>query len=150
MDGVVRTDRGLRQVTALLVTLAVLADRAAARSFAVRWFVLVLLRHAERGALKVLGDATGWGRRDLEDALGLGSVDDPDGPLGSGNSPADAWALAMRLRALAALLCTLLPPDALFGRGEARTVTALIRRAARPAPVLAACGGRAHPAPDTS
>lgn len=150
MQGGVMTDRGLRQVTALLVALAALADVAATRSFAVRWCVLVLLRLAEGASLKVLADATGWGRSDFDAALGIGGVDAPEAPLGSGSGPADALALAMRLRTLAALLRVFLPPDEPCGPGEACTATALVRHAARPALASAAWSGRAHPAPDTS
>ena len=147
MDGGL-DDRTLRRIIAMLVALAALAERAANRSFPVRWFVLSLLRYAERVARDVLVEETGWDWSDIDDAFGIGG--DPDDPLGLGSGPADALALAWRLRALAALFRALLSPDDLFGRGEARTVAALIRHVARPALVPLAPFGRVHPAPDTS
>ena len=85
-------DRTLRRIIAMLVALAVLAERSAARSFPVRWLVLVLLRHAEAVARDYIADAT-WMDLSCFD-------DDPE----AGSSPVDAAVLAWRLRALAAVL----------------------------------------------
>lgn len=134
MQGVGMTERGVRQAAALLVALAALADRSAYRCLAVRWFVLVLLRHAETVVLRVVGDATGWDRSALEVALGIEVPDVAEGRSSSGRGPADALALAIRLRALAALLRAFLPPDDLVGSGKTRTAGA---RAQRGAPAIA-------------
>jgi hypothetical protein len=150
MQGVGMTERGVRQAAALLVSLAALADRSAYRCLAVRWFVLVLLRHAETVVLRVVGNATGWDRSALEVALGIEVPDVAEGRSSSGRGPADALALAMRLRALAALLRAFLPPDDLVGSGGARTAGALVRSAARLRSRPCVWSGRRVPAPDTS
>ncbi|MFN3550154.1 MAG: hypothetical protein ACK4U0_21940 [Mesorhizobium sp.] len=139
---------GLRRVAALLVALAALADRAAGRSVPVRWFVLALLRYTERIVSEFVADATGWNLSGLAEAHGVG--DDLDGPLGSGNGPADAVALAWRLRSLAAMLGALLPAEDLPVRAEIRSAGALRRLASLLALPLAMAGGLSRPAPDTS
>jgi hypothetical protein len=104
-------DRTLRRTIALLVSLAVLAERAAARSFPVRWFVLALLRHAETVALGFAAEATrvDWVRFEEDDRE-------------AGYGPIAAAVLAGRFRALAALLGTLLaPPDGRDGRTRGRS-----------------------------
>ena len=85
-------DQTQRRIVALLVSFAVLAERAAGRSFPVRWFVLVLLRHAEAVARDFVAETTGT------------TLPCPEAPLGAGTRPADAALLAGRLRMLAALL----------------------------------------------
>ena len=90
-------DRRLRRIMALLVSLAVLAERCAARSFSVRWLVLVLLRHAEAVVIASVADVTG---------IDLTGFDD-DREAGYG--PMDAAVLALRLRTLAAVLSAFLP-----------------------------------------
>jgi len=91
-------DRTLRRIIALLVSLATLAERAATRSFSVRWFVLALLRYAEKVVVDPVADAT------QVDFSGLDHDPTP------GHEPHDATLLAWRLRTLAALLGTLLSP----------------------------------------
>lgn len=100
-------DRMLRRIIALLVSLAVLAERAAARSLAVRLFVLWLLRRAEAKARDLVLEETGLPVLNVE---GFPAV---------GDGPADALALAARLGALAALLAALLPDLFLPGRRPA-------------------------------
>jgi len=108
MDGGAWDDRGLRRIIALLVALAVLAERSIDRSFPVRWLVLVLLRRAEAVAIAYAADAT-WTE--------LSGFDD-DREAGFG--PMDAAVLALRLRTLAALLSAFL---VLPGHVPARGVT---------------------------
>ena len=91
-------DRTLRRIIALLVSLAVLAERAATRSLPVRWFVLALLRHAETVVVDRVTDAT---------QVDFSSLDDDPTP---GHGAYDAALLAWRLRTLASLLGTLLAP----------------------------------------
>ena len=150
MHGVVISDRGLREVTTLLVALAALADRAATRALPVRWLVLVFLRVAESVGMNLVVEFTGWSHGDLEGALATGHLDDQEIPAAAGSTPADALALGMRLRILAALLRAFLPPEDDLGRGLVRGAAALVRAVARPVPVFAAPAVAAHPAPDTS
>lgn len=98
MDGhaVVGDGRTLRRIIAMLVALAVLAERSAARSAPLRWFVLLVLRRAERAADPFV----------FEEA-GLPPSIEPF--AAAGNDPEDALRLAARFRALAAALGTLLP-----------------------------------------
>ena len=97
-------DRTLRRIIAMLVALAVLAERASARSFPVRWLVLTLLRYAEGVARGFVVEATQWEWPGLEDDLEPGS------------SPLDAALLGLRLRLLTAVLGALLPAaDRLYG-----------------------------------
>ena len=99
MDGGETLDeRRLRRIIATLVALAALADRAACRSFPVRWVVLALLRYAETVALDYVVEVAPWAWPYVED--------EPE----SGSSPIDAVLLGRRLRMLAALLGALLPP----------------------------------------
>lgn len=90
-------ERTLRRIIALLVSFAVLAERAAGRSFPVRWLVLSILRYAEGVARDHVIDTAPWAGPYLEDAI------EP------GNSPMDAILLGQRLRMLAAVLSALLP-----------------------------------------
>ena len=148
MDGGTLDDRTLRRIIAMLVGLSVLAERAGARSFPVRWFVLTLLRHAEAVARDFVVETIGWAWQDLKDQSG--SAGDPGGPLGSGNSPADAMALARRLRSLAALLRAVLPfADFIdrenLGAGGGFLVLALHLTRLSVMPV-----NRTQPVPDTS
>ena len=92
-------DRTLRRIVALLVALAVFAERAAGRSFAVRCLVLAILRYAEGVARDYVVEVTTleWPRFDE--------------PLVPGCRPSDAALLAWRLRMLAAVLGALLQPE---------------------------------------
>ena len=165
-----RNDRTLRRIAATLVALAALAERAAYRSFPVRWLVLCLLRHAEAVARDHVAETTGSDWFDLACAFGIddagagfdadqGAGFDTDHGIviGSGNGPADAMALAWRLRMLAAVLGAFLPPASGFdrespriGRSAVRAEAALGGLATRLALLLATAGGLPHPAPDTS
>ena len=99
MDGGETLDeRRLRRIIATLVALAALADRAAGRSFPVRWLVLAMLRYAETVARDYVIETAPWAWPYLEDAI------EP------GNTPMDAVLLGLRLRMLAAVLGALLPP----------------------------------------
>ncbi len=88
-------ERMLRRIVATLVALAVLAERAAVRSFLVRWCVLAVLRQAEGVLCRYVAEVTG-----LEPF-----VEDDARP---GSAAADAAMLGWRLRWLAAFLGALL------------------------------------------
>ena len=137
-------DRTLRRTAALLVALAVLAERAAARSFPVRWFILSILRYGEAVARAYVVELTQWEWPGFDEDLEPGS------------SAYDAALLAWRLRLLAAVLGALLSPDGrLFGEiarivrvrggadGASRSARYLARR-----PMTSA--GWTLQAPDTS
>ena len=90
-------DKTLRRIVALFVSLAVLAERAAGRSFPVRFLVLCFLRRAEIVATGYVLEGHGVPPSAcVENAA-------------AGNDPADALLLAARFRALAAALVLLLP-----------------------------------------
>ena len=98
MDGLaIRDDRTLGRIVATLVALAVLAERAAGRSYPVRCLVLFILRQAESVAGSFVAEA-------MQTFRPAGHVRIPPVP----NGPADAIGLAMRFRALAAALGALL------------------------------------------
>jgi len=85
-------DKTLRRIVALFVSLAVLAERAAGRSFPVRFLVLCFLRRAEIVATGYVLEGHGVPPSAcVENAA-------------AGNDPADALLLAARFRALAAAL----------------------------------------------
>jgi hypothetical protein len=88
--------RAVRRIMALLVALAVLAERADARCWAVRCFVLWILRRVEGVAGDFVLDATGA----PPPAIAAMAV--------LGNSHTEAMLLAARFRALAAALGVLL------------------------------------------
>lgn len=92
-------ERATRRIIALLVSFAVLAERAAGRSFPVRWLLLTLLRHVQSVALDHVVDSAPWAWPYLDDELE------------SGSTPADAVLLGQRLRVLAAILAELLPAE---------------------------------------
>lgn len=98
MDGTALDDRRLRRTIALLVSLAVLAERAAGRCFLIRWLVLAVLRRGETAARAYVAELTqlDWPGFDEAPETGCG--------------PADAALLGLRLRLLAALLGALLGP----------------------------------------
>ena len=100
MDGGETLDeRRLRRIIATLVALAALAERAAGRSFPVRWLVLALLRYAETVARDYVIETAPWAWPYLEN--------EPE----AGSTPMDAALLGLRLRMLAAVLGALLPAD---------------------------------------
>jgi hypothetical protein len=98
----------LRRIIALLVSLALLAERAAERSLPVRWLVLWILRRAETVLEDFVFDETGMPPPVME------------GIALAGNGPDDAYALAARFRAFAAALRALLPLAYLSGHRLAR------------------------------
>ncbi|MEX0404153.1 hypothetical protein ABGN05_00595 [Aquibium sp. LZ166] len=110
-------DQTQRRIVALLVSFAVLAERAAGRSFPVRWFVLVLLRHAQTVALAYVAEV-----------MQATFIEVEERPV-AGFTPADAMLLCLRFRALAAVLGALLGPEARPDEDGARIVGA-DRRAA--------------------
>ncbi len=132
-------DRTLRRIIALLVSLAVLAERTAERSFPVRWILLSILRYAEGVARDYFAETTGMDR--------AACLDDD---LEPGSQPDDAALLAWRLRTLAAMFGALLPPETLPGRARVRSASALGRLASQRALSIATPAGCARPAPDTS
>lgn len=85
-------DRTLRRLAALLVAMAVPSERAAARSFPVRWIVLSLLRVAAAVTETFVVEVT-----QLEWPC-------PDGAWDFRGDALDAAWLAVRLRALAAVI----------------------------------------------
>jgi hypothetical protein len=97
MQAAIGGERALRRIMALLVALAVLAERAAATSWPVRCLVLWILRRAETVAGEFVFEAAGM---KLPAIAGIAAV---------GNGPVDALRLAARFHALAALLGALLP-----------------------------------------
>ncbi len=88
--------RRLRRIMALLLSLAVLAERAAARSFPVRFLVLWLLRQAETVAEELVFEETGIPPSAIA------------GVAAAGYGAEDALRLAQRLHALADALGALL------------------------------------------
>ncbi len=98
MDGAVRNGGMLLKIAALLVSLSLLAERAAGRSFPVRFLVLVLLRRAESVATSFVAATA--------EAAGATADDFPwlDDCPESGAGPLDAAWLAVRFRLLAGVL----------------------------------------------
>jgi hypothetical protein len=88
----------LLKIVALLVSLSLVAERAAGRSWPVRFLVLVLLRRAEAVATSFVAATA--------EAAGATADDFPwlDDSPESGAGPLDAAWLALRFRLLAALL----------------------------------------------
>ena len=101
-------ERMTRRIIALLVSLAVLAERAAERSLPVRWLVLWILRRAETVVEDFVFDETGAPPPAM------------DGFAPIGNGPDDALRLAARFNALAAALAALLPLACWPNRRRAR------------------------------
>ena len=130
MHGRAREDRTGRRIVALLVSFAVLAERAAGRSFPVRWFVLVLLRHAQTVALAYVAEVMQASFIEVEEQQEAGFT------------PADAMLLCLRFRALAAVLGALLGPEERPDEDGARIVGS-DRRAAPCACLLLVVPGRA-------
>jgi len=98
MDDAVRNGGMLLKIAALLVSLSLVAERAAGRSFPVRFLVLVLLRRAEAVATSFVA-ATAEAAGATADDLPL-LDDSPE----NGAGPLDAAWFAVRFRLLAALL----------------------------------------------
>lgn len=98
MDGAVRNGGMLLKIAALLVSLSLVAERAAGRSLPVRFIVLALLRRAESVATSFVAATA--------EAAGATEADFPwlDEPAECGASPLDAAWLALRFRLLAAVL----------------------------------------------
>lgn len=94
-DGRVRNERMLLKIAALLVALSLLAERAAGRSFPVRFLVLAILRRGEAVARAFVAREIGMNWPFLES---------PPETMGH---PVDAAALALRLRLLAVILADL-------------------------------------------
>ena len=100
MDGAVRNGGMLLKIAAFLVSLALIAERAAGRSLPVRFLVLAILRRAESVATAFVAreiEPHGWG----PDLSCL--VESPGMHFGA----ADAEFMALRLRMLAAVLVNL-------------------------------------------
>lgn len=142
------SERGLREAVWRLASLAVLAEIAASRCLPVRWYVLGLMRNAERIVRQALVEQTGWNPDDVERVLVLAS--DPDGLSGSGSDPIDAIVMAWRLRALAILLGTFLPPAQAGGRSVFGPASAQLLLASQINLGLSMPAGPARAAPDTS
>lgn len=102
-----RGEKLLRRIVAVLVSLALLAERAADRPWRVRFLVLWLLRRAEKVACGFVREETGR----------LVIFEDV---APTGNSPDDARCIAERLRGLAAALAALLPDSCGFAYRPAR------------------------------
>ncbi len=98
VDGGVRNEPMLLKIAALLVTLSLVAERAAGRSWPVRFLILVILRWADAVATALVV-------REIE-AAGATGDDFPwlDEEAENGASPLDAAFLALRFRALAEVL----------------------------------------------
>jgi hypothetical protein len=128
-------DRRLRRFIALLVSFAVLAERAAGRSLPVRFIVLVILRHAEAVAIASAADATG---------MDLSCFDDD---AESGFGPMDAAVLSQRLRTLAAVLSAFLPAS---GPVDGRDIAPPRGGASFAHPVFVVCFGTPQGFCDTS
>lgn len=106
MDGEVRNERMLLRIAALLVALALLAERAAGRSSPVRFLALSFLRRAETIARTFVAREMRAEWPNLEET--------PEFHC----SPFDAAALALRFRLLAAVLVDLV--DAACGSAGRR------------------------------
>jgi hypothetical protein len=96
MDRTTESDRMLEHIVALLLAMAVQTERAACRSFPIRWLVLTILRHGELAACGYLAEVTRceWPWREDRAELRF--------------DPADAILLAARFLMLAAVLASLL------------------------------------------
>jgi len=128
--------RILRSILASLFVLVTLAERAAARSYPIRFLVLCYLRYAEAAASELVADTT-FARR-LAGAAAIG------------NDPGDAIRLALRFRALAAALVALLRPACRFG-GLLERPDRVVRQAAScPGPRSFMFDGRDPTPNDTS
>lgn len=98
MDGGMRNGGMLLKIAALLVSLSLVAERTAGRSFPVRFLVLAILRRAEAVATSFVAATA--------EAAGATDADFPwlDEPAECGAGPLDAAWLAVRFRLLAGVL----------------------------------------------
>ena len=111
MEGAVQERGTFRGIAALLLSLALLAERTAGRSFPVRFLVLAILFRAEaiarrfvaRSTATLIAEAIEAGCPDIPDlaCLDLACLDEPSGVH---YGATDAVLLALRLRILAAVL----------------------------------------------
>ncbi len=131
-------DKALRRIAALLVSLAVLAERAAGRSFPVRCLVLWLLRRAETVAEDYVFEWTGTPPSAIA------------GIAAAGYGPADALRLAARFRVFAAALRTLLLSGGLVDDRHGRIGGAAANVAQCPGGPSVALGGWRRKPNDTS
>lgn len=92
MDWAGRNDRTLGRIAAVLLSLAVLAERAGGRCFPVRWLVLSILWRAEAVVRAFVAGEMGTDEACFDD------------PSRFTASPLDAAWLALRFRTLAAVL----------------------------------------------
>lgn len=96
MEWKAETDgKSLRRIVALLLALAVLADRAGGMPFPVRFVVLAILRHAEAIAWEFIAGAAAPSQTSLE------------APVSCRDSRAEAARLAYSFRLLALLVAEL-------------------------------------------
>lgn len=93
MEGAVRNERMLLRIAAVLVSLSLIAERAAGRSFPVRFLLHAILWRAEAVARAFVARET---QTDWPD---FGETPEMCG------HPVGAASLALRLRLLAAILC---------------------------------------------
>jgi hypothetical protein len=107
MDAALGDIRTLRSIAAILVSLAMLCERAGGRSFPVRWLVIGLLRTAEAVAREFVADMTQTDWPCLDDDPAIAS------------RPVDATLLALRFRALAAMIEFLVDEACHFARWHA-------------------------------
>lgn len=131
-------ERMLRRIAALLLSLAVVAERAAARSWPVRCFLLWILRRADAIATDFVFDVTGLPPPATE------------GFAAFGNDPEDAMLLGLRFRLLAAMLGAMLCPDGLSAYDSASVGGALRRFASRLSALAAVLDGWTPEPIDTS
>jgi hypothetical protein len=129
MEVSLRDELTLRRIAATLVALAALAERAGGRCFPVRWLVLSILRSVEPVARALVVEATQSEWACFEE------------PLETGGSPLHAACLALRLRALAAALGSLLRSGCRFDCWNIDIDGAPRRFASRPDPFFAMPGG---------
>ncbi|CAG0988225.1 hypothetical protein RHIZO_02107 [Rhizobiaceae bacterium] len=122
MDGRMRYERALLRIAALLVSLSLLAERAAGRSFTVRFLVLAILGRAEVIARAFVAGQTG---------MDWPFLDNPSATIGH---PVDAAALALRLRLLAVILVDLV--DAGCGSGGRQPLASVAPESVVPCTVL--------------
>ena len=108
MEGALQDRGSLKGIAATLLSLALLAERAAGRSLPVRFLVLVILGRAEAIARRFVARASATV---IAEAIDAGCPDVPfpdlsclDEPTGLHFGAADAMLLALRLRILAAVL----------------------------------------------